>query len=151
MKTEDQLYGLMAQAEDIQEHAVKLQKTALKAISALEGATQTVGEEMRSRGLFWAVCGAAILLVVGMLVLVGLKWAAEWTLADLHREAAEYRAEIAALKETSAKLQSETWGLKLTIFTDGKKGIVLPKGMKYERHGKVEGGQYANMEAIVLK
>lgn len=129
MKTEDQLYGLMAQAEDIQEHAVKLQKTASEAISALQGATQTVGAEMRSRGLFWAVCGAAILLVVGMLILAGLKWAAEWTLADLYREAAEYRAEIAALKETSAKLTAKTWKLELIDYDTGQRGIRLPKGM----------------------
>lgn len=148
---EERLFELMAQAEDMQAHAKNLQKSASEVISALQGATQTVGEEMRSRGLFWAVCGAVILLIVGVFVLYGLKLAAEWTLADLHREADEYRAEIAAMKETSAKLESETWGVKLTIFSDGTKGIVLPKGMKYERHGKVEGGQYANMEAIVLK
>lgn len=147
MKTEDQLYGLMAQAEDIQEHAVKLQKTASEAISALQGATQTVGAEMRSRGLFWAVCGAAILFVVGMLILAGLKWAAEWTLADLHREAAEYRAEIAALKETSAKLTAKTWKLELIDYDTGQRGIRLPKGMAIDYTAQDK----SNQTIIMLK
>lgn len=90
--------------------------------------TRTVGAEIRPRGLFWTVCGAT-LLVVGMLILGGLKWAAEWTLANLHRKADEYRAEIAALKETSAKLTAKTWKLELVDYDIGQRRIRLPKGM----------------------
>lgn len=136
----------MAQAEDIQEHAVKLQKSASEAISALRGATNTVGEEMRYRGLFWAACGAVILLCVGILVLYGVREAAEWTVTELRREAEEYRAEVAELKKIAAKLEDKTWRLELINYDTGQRGILLPKGVRVDYTAKEK-----NRTVIMLK
>lgn len=146
MKSEDKLYGLMAQAEDIQEHAVKLQKSASEAISALRGATNTVGEEMRYRGLFWAACGTVILLCVGIFVLYGVREVAEWTLTDLRREAEEYRAEVAKLKKIAAKLEDKTWRLELINYDTGQRAILLPKGISVDYTAKEK-----NRTVIMLK
>lgn len=40
MKDEDKIFGLIAQAEDIQAHAVKLQQAAQEAVKTLPDATR---------------------------------------------------------------------------------------------------------------
>lgn len=74
--------------------------------------------------------------------------------AALQAEAASLAELKAAVQEEAAalaELKSKTWGLRLTTFPDGTRGIVLPKDMKYERHGKIKTGEYAGFEEIVVQ
>lgn len=138
MKTEDQLYGLMAQAEDIQAHAVKLQKTASEAISGLQDVTVAIDKELRSRGLFWAICGAVILLVVGILVFIGVRWAALWTLADLRQETAHLREEVALLEEQARDFKSRA-GKAVLSTCEGR--ICIRVDERYGRFGRSDQGE----------
>lgn len=64
---------------------------------------------------------------------------------------AELRAARKVEEATLHELKSETWGIRLVTFPDGTKRIILPEGMKYERHGKIQEGEYANLEEIIVK
>lgn len=137
MRDEEKFYGLMAQAEEIQEHAVALQKMASEAIEAHR-------KEMRYRGLFWAICGAAIIVVVGVVVCYGLYYTTAWTTADLKAEAERLRQEVAELEASATQLADKTWGLTLEIHDDeGTRGIILPKGVAVVRTVNVLNGQTA--------
>lgn len=70
--------------------------------------------------------------------------AAETSLSELR---AARKVEEATLNE----LRSETWGIKLMTFPDGTKRIILPKGIRYERHGRIKEGNYAGFEEIIVK
>ena len=144
---EEKLFELMAQAEDLQNHAAKLQKEAQEVFSALPLAVEQSGRKIRSTGLQMAL----ILLAIAVVVCGASVGFIGWSTDSLREEQAALKTAIQAEKATLAEMQSKTWGIKLTIFHDGTKGIVLPKGIKYDRHGKIEGGQYANMEGIVLQ
>ena len=48
---EEKLFELMAQAEDLQNHAAKLQKEAQEVFSALPLAVEQAGQKIRSTGL----------------------------------------------------------------------------------------------------
>lgn len=144
---EEKLFELMAQAEDLQNHAAKLQNKAQEAFSALPLAVEQAGQKIRSTGLQMAL----ILLGLAIVACGGSVGFFVWSTESLREERKALQVAIQAEEVTLANLKSETWGIKLTVFRDGKKGIVLPKGIKYERHGKIEGGQYANMDGIVLQ
>lgn len=77
--------------------------------------------------------------------LARLKAAAQAEAASLAELKAAVRAEEASLAEL------KSWGLRLTTLPDGTRAIILPKGMKYERHGKIEAGEYADFEGIVVQ
>ena len=64
MNTEEKIYSLMAQAEDMQAHAEKLQNGAQEAFKALPLAVESAGEKIRSTGLL----GALFVLAVGGVV-----------------------------------------------------------------------------------
>ena len=137
MRDEEKFYGLMAQAEEIQEHAVALQKMASEAIEAHR-------KEMRYRGLFWAICGAAIVVVVGVLGCLTEYGVARWVTADLEAEAERLRQEVAELEASATQLADKTWGLELVNFEDeGTRGIILPKGTVFLRSGPIRDGRTA--------
>lgn len=77
--------------------------------------------------------------------LARLKAATQAEAASLAKLKAAIRTEEAALAELKSS------GIRLTTFPDGTKAIILPKGMKYERHGKIEAGEYADFESIVVQ
>lgn len=79
--------------------------------------------------------------------LARLKAATRTEAASLAELKAAVRAEEAAL----ADLKSKTGGIRLMTFPDGTKAIILPKGMKYGRHEKIEAGEYAGFEEIVVQ
>lgn len=144
---EEKLFELMAQAEDLQTHAAKLQNEAQEVFSALPLAVEQAGQKIRSTGLQMALILLGLAIVVCGVSVGFFVWSTE----SLREERKALQIAIQAEEAMLAKMKSETWGIKLTVFRDGKKGIVLPKGIKYERHGKIEGGQYANMDGIVLQ
>jgi hypothetical protein len=144
---EEKLFELMAQAEDLQTHAAKLQNEAQEVFSALPLAVEQAGQKIRSTGLQMALILLGLAIVVCGVSVGFFVWSTE----SLREERKALQIAIQTEEAMLAKMKSETWGIKLTVFRDGKKGIVLPKGIKYERHGKIEGGQYANMDGIVLQ
>lgn len=78
---------------------------------------------------------------------------AELRVARMAEETALTRLRAARTAEEAAfaELRSETWGIRLMILPDGTKKIILPKGMKYEGHEKIEEGEYTNFEGIIVK
>lgn len=173
MQDDDKIYGLIAQAEDIQRHAVALQRAAQDAIKTLPDASRTAvrdaarefiteGAEKASRGildasseakatcaflkrtgLFHGVFLVAVALILGAGLFVGVSYVSKSKLADLAELKAAIRTEEATLRE----LQTKTWGLELVKYQDGTRGIVLPKGTKYIRHGTIPGSR----EAVVIR
>ena len=169
MQDDDKLYGLIAQAEDIQRHAVTLQQVAQEAVKglpggykeAVKGAAREILTEaaqnastalleacneakasssaLRRTGLFQAVFLLAVALIIAGASFGGLSWLVKSRLSEL----AEVKAAIQTEKATLADLQSKTWGLKLVEYKEGGKGIVLPKWLEFERAATLENGKTA--------
>ena len=73
---EEKIYALMAQAEDMQAHAEKLQKGADKTFAGLPLAVEQAGQKIRSTGLLGALkrvlrCRLLLGWVSGLVVRVG--------------------------------------------------------------------------------
>jgi hypothetical protein len=116
MNDEEKLYTLMAQAEDLQTHAAKLQNKAQETFSALPLAVEQSGQKIRFMGLQMAL----ILLPLGIVasaVAVAVIW---WGTSQLREEAAELRVEVKVL-EAQAKEFSEKAG-KAVLSNCGEKG-----------------------------
>ena len=171
MQDDDKLYGLIAQAGDIQKHAVTLQQVAQEAVKglpggykeAVKGAAREILTEaaqnastalleacneakasssaLRRTGLLQAVFLLAVALIIAGASLGGLNWFIKSRLSEL----AEVKSAIQAEKATLADLQSKTWKLELITFSDGSRGVILPKGKQYERITTMEDGR-----AVVL-
>lgn len=146
---EEKLFELMAQAEDLQNHAAKLQNEAQEAFSALPLAVEQAGQKIRSTGLLGALFVLAV-GVVGAAVAVAGVW---WSTSSLRDEAAELRSAIAILKrnvteeqKTLQALVGKTWRLELVKW-DNERGIILPKGVKFVRSGQIKDGREAVMIA----
>lgn len=146
---EEKLFELMAQAEDLQNHAAKLQNEAQEAFSALPLAVEQAGQKIRSTGLLGALFVLAV-EVVGAAVAVAGVW---WSTSSLRDEAAELRSAIAILKrnvteeqKTLQALVGKTWRLELVKW-DNERGIILPKGVKFVRSGQIKDGREAVMIA----
>lgn len=147
---EEKLFELMAQAEDLQNHAAKLQKEAQEVFSALPLAVEQAGQKIRSTGLQMAL----IMLGVGVIVCGASAAFIGWSTSSLRDEAAELRSTIAALKrnvaeeqKTLRELSGKTWRLELVNYGDGTRGIILPRGTKVDRTGVVQDGRIG----IVIK
>lgn len=146
---EEKLFELMAQAEDLQSHAAKLQNEAQEMFSALPLAVEQAGQKIRSTGLLVALFVLAV-GVVGAAVAVAGVW---WSTSSLRDEAAELRSAIAILKRNVAEEQKtlqalvgKTWRLELVKW-DNERGIILPKGVKFVRAGQIKDGREAVMIA----
>ncbi len=173
MQDEDKIFGLIAQAEDIQKHAVALQRAAQEAIKTLPDASRTAirdaakefiteGAEKASRGLLDASNEArdtsaalrrtglmqGVFLLAVALVAIGAAYVAGGFLAKSRlNELAELKAQITQEQATLAELRSKTWGLELVNYGDGTRGVLLPKGVKVDRTGNVSDGR----AAVVIK
>ncbi len=167
MQDENKIFGLIAQAEDIQKHAVALQRAAQDAIKTLPDASRaavrdaakefiTEGAEKASRGLLDAsneakATSAALrrtglmqgvfLLAVAMVVIGAAYVAGNLLVKSRVDELAELKTQIEAERDTLAELRSKTWGLELVKYDDGSRGIILPKGVKVDRTGAVQDGR----------
>lgn len=163
---EDRIYGLIAQAEDIQAHAVKLQASAEDALKRLPEAARSsiegvAGEilveaaQEASRGLVEASRGAAaasaamkrtgftlvFYLLLAALV-IGCSSLAVFNLLihSLVTERNELRQQVSDERSTLEELQSKSWNLELITYSDGR-GIALPKGVKVEGIASLEDGR----------
>jgi hypothetical protein len=170
---DNKIFGLMAQAEDIQAHAVKLQAATEDALTRLPEAArrtfETVARETfaetaqkASEGLMEASRGArdasvtlrstgvlvAVFLLGVAIVIGGAGWGVgSYLVSSRKEELADLRQQIAAEKSTLEALQEKSWRLELVNYDDGTRGILLPRGVHVERTGLVKGGR----EAIVIK
>lgn len=117
-------FNFLVFAQDMKEHAEKLQKRALETFSALPDAVDIAAKKIRSMALRWALI-SALAVVASAAVSFG---AVVWMTADLRDEAATLRKTVVSQKAALAELRSETWGLDLITYTGGEKGIILPKG-----------------------
>lgn len=163
MQNEDKIFGLITQAEDIQKHAIALQRAAQDAIKTLPEASRSAvrefiieGAEKASRGLLDAsneakVTSAAlrqtgiyqgIFLVAIAIIFAGAVFAAmsftgKSKLVDLYELKAQIREEEGRL----AELRSKTWELELMTYNDGGRGIILPRGTAYSHTAKQNDGR----------
>ena len=136
---EEKLFELMAQAEDLQNHAAKLQNEAQEAFSALPLAVEQAGQKIRSTGLQMALILLAIAVVVcgASVAFIG------WSTDSLREERATLKAAIQAEEAMLAELKSKTWGITLWKWENGERGIILPKGVTFVRQIKVKDGRDA--------
>lgn len=139
MQYEDKIYGLIAQAEDIQKHAVKLQNGAEKAFVDLPLAVEQAGKKIRSTGLL----GALFVLAVALVVIGAVYFAGSLLYKSRLEELAELKMQIAQARGTLDEMQSKTWRLELVKYSDGSRGIILPKGVQANNPVRLDDGRIA--------
>lgn len=113
---EEKLFELMAQAEDLQNHAAKLQKEAQEVFSALPLAVEQAGQKIRSTGLLGALSVLAVGAVVSSVAVAGI-W---WGTANLRDESTKLRAEVAYLEKQVKEFQNKAG--KAMLSSCGEKG-----------------------------
>lgn len=127
MTDEEKLYTLMAQAEDLQTHAAKLQNEAKETFSALPVAVEQAGKKIRS------TCLQMALLLLGLAIVVcgGSVEFFVWSTENLREEREQLDVEVRAAQASLEKIQAKTWGL---TFQESEKGrfIILPEGTSTE-------------------
>lgn len=136
---EDKIFELMAQAEDLQKHAVKLQNEAKEVLSTLPLAVKEAGQEIRSTGLQMALMA----LSIGVIVCIGAVATLLWSTDRLREERDSLKAAIQTEEINLANLQSKTWNIELMEWDNGERGIILPKGVNFVRPVKVKDGRNA--------
>lgn len=143
MNTEEKIYSLMVQAEDMQAHAQTLQNGAEKTFAELPHAVGQAVKKIRSTGLLWGVLQLAVALVI-----IGVVYFAGGLMAKSRvDELGELKRQLAQARGTLGELQSKTWSLELVKYPDGTRGIILPKGVRVDRNGPIDDGRIA----VVIK
>ena len=143
MTPEEQLYTLMAQAEDLQSHAQTLQSRAKTALEGLPESVRAAGREVRALATRWIVIGAVVVMALGVVVAAGVSAYIRHDVGDLRDEARTLRAKIAKMRQTEAELADKTWRITLKKWENGERGIILPKGVTFVRQAKTEDGRDA--------
>lgn len=133
---EEKLFELMAQAEDLQNHAAKLQNKAQEAFSALPLAVEQAGQKIRSTGLLGALFVLAV-GVVGAAVAVAGVW---WSTSSLRDEAAKLRAEVTFL-EAKANEFSRKAGNAVLSYCGEQGRICIRVDERAGRYGKTQNGE----------
>lgn len=133
MTPDEQLYTLMAHAEDLQQHAQTLQSRAKTALEGLPEVVREAGREIRAQATRWIVVGAAVMVALGVVAAAGVSAYIRHDVGSLRAEADALRAEIAEMEQTASELAGTTWRLKLATWEDGGRGIILPRGVTVER------------------
>ncbi len=133
---EEKLFELMAQAEDLQNHAAKLQNEAQEAFSALPLAVEQAGQKIRSTGLLGALFVLAV-GVVGAAVAVAGVW---WSTSSLRDEAAKLRAEVTFL-EAKANEFSRKAGNAVLSYCGEQGRICIRVDERAGRYGKTQNGE----------
>lgn len=135
MNDEEKLYTLMAQAEDLQTHAAKLQNKAEETFSAFPLAVEQAGQKIRSMGLQMALILLAFGCIIGGAVFAALLWFTNSLREErdtLQNDLADLKDTIQVEEATLAEMKSKTWGLRLLENQDGR-FIILPKGTQIEQ------------------
>ena len=136
MNMEEKIYALMAQAEDIQSQAEKLQQGADKTFVGLSLAVEQAGQKIRATGLLGALYVLAVGGVVAAVAVAGI-W---WGTSSLRDEAAKLRAEVVAL-EAQANAFSKKAG-KAVLSTCGEKGrLCIRVDERAGRYGDTQTGE----------
>lgn len=165
MDTDDKIFALVAQAEDIQEHAIDIQETATKTLKAIpevaraavleatkeliaEGAEQAskklltasktaerASAALRRTGIMQGFFLVAVIVVMGAIGWAGVGYLVKSRVSEL----AGLNAAIARERGTLADLKSQTWGLEL-IDADEQRAIILPRGVKFNHAGPLQDG-----------
>lgn len=141
MKDEEKIYGLIAQAEEIQEHTVHLYKEAKTAIEEMRQATSEARNENRFAGLVQSAYIMGTVSLVVLVVSIGLSKGLGWYVADQRAELAELKSESAKERETIAIMKEKTWSVELVKYDDGRRGIILPKGVRFDQVAMVQDGR----------
>ena len=132
MTDEEKLYVLMAQAEDLQKHAVELQKEAQETFSALPLAVEQAVQKIRSE----RISAAVYVFCFGALIAGGIYAGLNVYGSKLQEEHEKLKTAIQDEEATLTKLESKTWGLSLYEDEKGR-FIVLPEGMRTESNWTV--------------
>jgi hypothetical protein len=160
-QTQEELFTLMAHAQDLQKHAAALQQVAGDALKKLpEGVKSAVNDSSRelitqaaekaSRGIFDASQGAlaatvelrgtlrntwliyaTTLVVFACVVVAGLYFGTGWMITKRTEELKAIQDQISAEEARKAGFELVEWG------------IVLPKGREIERTGRTNDGRAA--------
>ena len=146
MTPEDRIYGLIAQAEDIQAHAVSLQRRAVETFDALPKAVRDAGDELRSHWMKATGLSIAIVICVGIAVGIGVSAYIHYKTAALGAEAQALRTEVNRLKTTAAQLAGQTWNLELIDYGPDERIIVIPHGYKIKNTGRLKDDGRAAIE-----
>lgn len=177
MENDDKIFGLIAQAEDIQKHAVALQRAAQDAIKTLPEASRNAvrdaarefiaeGAEKASRGLLDASNEAktaaatlrqtgqrtrlfqVLLLLAVALVIMGAAYGAgSLLIKNRVAELDELKALVIAEQAKLAELQSKTWGLELVI-VEGQRWIRFKTGDSPGEKVNWENGKRQGIEVL---
>lgn len=143
MNMEEKIYSLMVQAEDLQEHAVKLQNGAEKTFAELPLAVEQAGKKIRSTGLL----GGVFVLAVALVAIGVVYFAGSLLYKSRLEELADLKMQLAQARGTLGELQSKTWSLELIRYSDGSRGIILPKGVQANNPVRLDDGRIA----VVIK
>ena len=96
------------------------------------------GSELRRTGLMQGLFLVGVAIVAfGLGYLILEHFYTPYKKAELR----ELNAQITEVQGTLATLESKTWNLELVNYSNGTRGIVLPKGMRIERTTKVKDGR----------
>lgn len=146
MTPEDRIYGLIAQAEDIQAHAVSLQRRAVETFDALPKSVKEAGDELRSHWMKATGLSIATVICAGIAVGIGVSAYIHYKTASLGTEAEALRKEVNRLKTTAAQLASQTWNLELIDYGPDERIIVIPQGYKIKSKGRLKDDGRAAIE-----
>jgi hypothetical protein len=123
----------------VREYLVRPAENATKGL--LDASNEVKGSSAilrRTRLSSWALCTGRFYLVFGAVYALG-----GWIFKSRADELAELKTAIQAEEATLAKLREKTWRLELMNFGDGTRGVVLPKGVKFDHTGSMQDGRTA--------
>ena len=110
MTDEEKIYGLISQAEEIQQHTIHLHDEAVKSIEEIKHVTREVRQNIQwaikpilQSGLVQTVYIVVSALLVSLVVSVALVKGLGWYVSDMRADAAELKGKIKA--ETPSGIQ----------------------------------------------
>lgn len=148
MKDEEKIYGLIAHAEEIQQHTVHLHEEAKKAIEDIRLFTDEIRKDAKQAvkpilqaGLVQAVYIGSTAIIVSLLVSVALIKGLGWHVNIKKLELTELKNKILIEETTLSSIKKKTWSLELVEYNDGIRGIILPRGVKFNQAASVQDGR----------
>ena len=132
MKDEDKIYGLVAQAEEIQQHAVHLQQEAKNAVAEIGYVMSEVQGCILKADMLRALFFVGVALVVVLAVTVATAKGLGWYVAEKRAELAELKDQAAAWEQKAGKAKFNTCGeaKRLCVRVVEKPGVFRNDGGK---------------------